>query len=150
MSKKGIAIIVLLIAVPIIIFFIWPSETARIRKMIKKGAAGFEEKNIEEVMACVSYTYQDEYGMTYLLIQKGVERLFKQLDKMKIEYKNLEITVDKKTATANLDIRVIGTRGEHTQYVLGDFDTPLHISFTLGKERMKWLVVGTEGLPKYY
>jgi len=150
LSKKSIAFIVLLIVVPVSLFLLWPSDKARIRKLIKKGAAGFEQKNIEEVMACVSYTYQDEYGMTYLLIQKGVERFLNRLDRIKIEYEHLEINVDGRIATADLDVRVIGTRGEHTQYVLGDFDTPQHIIFTLEKERLRWLVVGTQGLPKYY
>lgn len=150
MSKKNIAIILFLIVVAVTVFFLWPSDVTRIRKVIKRGTTGFEQKNIEEIMACVSFTYHDEYGMSYLLIKKGVERFLKQLDRIKIEYENLEINVGEKIATAELDVWVIGRRGEHTQYVIGDFDTPLHITFTLGKERMKWLVVGTQGLPKYY
>jgi len=150
LSKKSIAFILLVIVVAVSLFLLWPSDKARIRKLIKKGAAGFEQKNIEEVMACVSYTYQDEYGMTYLLIQKGFRRFLNQLDRVKIEYEHLEINVDGRIATAALDVRVIGTREEHTQYVIGDFDNPLYITFTLEKERMKWLITGTQGLPKYY
>jgi len=150
MNSKKIAFILLIISVPLIILILWPSDTARIRKLIKRGADGFEAINIEEIMSCVSYTYQDEYGMSYLIIQKGIERFLKQLDKIKIEYEDLEIVVNDRTATADLDVRVIGTRGEHTQYVAGDFDTPLHMTFTLEKERMKWLVVRTSGLPRYH
>jgi hypothetical protein len=45
-----------------------------------------------------------------------------------------------------MDIRVVATAGTETGYVVGDVKTPVHLSFTLEKERMKWLIVRAEGI----
>lgn len=66
---------------------------------------------------------------------------------IKIEYENLNIKVNEKTATADMDVRIIATIGNDTGYIFGDLPKPVHLKFTLEKERTKWLVTKTEGLP---
>jgi hypothetical protein len=101
-------------------------------------------------MAKVSFNYRDDYGMTYLYIRETLKRELQRLSGISIEYENLTVRVSENTATAELDIRVIATSGSETGYIMGDIRTPVHLGFTLEKERTRWQIVKTEGLERPY
>jgi hypothetical protein len=147
MSRKTVIFLILLFAAPVIIYLLFPSDKSRIRKLFREGAAAVEAKKTEDVMAKVSFNYTDEHGLTYLYLKKVFERVFGQMDDIKVEYTIKDIEVSGDSATADLDIRLIAGRGQETGYIAGDAARPLHIKFFLDKEHMKWLVVKTEGLP---
>jgi len=146
MSKKSVILLFLLIISPVLIYFLWPSDEARIKKLIKEGAEAIEKKEIDKVMAKVSFNYQDEKGLTYILIKQILGSQFKALSGIKIEYENLKIEVKEKLATAEFDLLVIATIGNQTGYIIGDLKTPARIKLFLEKERVSWLVIKTEGL----
>ena len=146
MSKKSIILIFILILSPVLIYFLWPSDESRIKKLIKEGAAAVEKEEIDNVMSKVSFNYQDDRGMTYILIKKILTEQFKSLSGIKIEYENLKIEVKEKLANAEFDLRVIATIGNQTGYIIGDLKTPARIKLFLEKERVSWLVTKTEGL----
>lgn len=146
MSKKSIILIFILILSPIIIYFVWPSDESRIKKLIKEGAAAVEEEEIDNVMAKVSFNYQDNHGFTYILLKRVFEEQFKRMSGIKVEYENLKIEVKDKSASASFDLRVIATIGNDTGYIIGDLKTPEHLKLTLEKERINWLVTKAEGL----
>lgn len=146
MKKKSVIFLFLLILSPIIIYFLWPSDESRIKKLIKEGAAAIEKKEIDKVMSKVSFNYYDDYGFTYILIKKLFEEQFRTMSDIKVEYGNLKITVEKDSAIADMDVRVIATIGNETGYIIGDIKKPVHLKFNLEKERVKWLVTKTEGL----
>ncbi|MDP2276599.1 MAG: hypothetical protein Q8K51_00085 [Nitrospirota bacterium] len=146
MSKKSAILLFLLIISPVLIYFLWPSDESRIKKLIKEGAAAVEKEEIDNVMAKVSFNYQDDRGMTYMLIKKILTEQFKSLSDIKIEYENLKIEVKEKMANAEFDLRVIAAIGSQTGYIIGDLKTPARIKLFLEKERLNWLVTKTEGL----
>jgi hypothetical protein len=146
-SKKSIAFLLILIVMPLIIYLIWPSDESRIKKLFKEGSRAIEKKDLETVMSKVSFNYRDEYGLTYLYLKQIMESVFKQTDNIRIEYDNVKITVRDDTATTDMDVLILATRGNNTGYILGDLSEPAHLTFTLEKERTKWLVTKTEGLP---
>jgi hypothetical protein len=137
----------LLIAAPLIIYFLWPSDESRIKKLFREGSAAIEKKDIDAVMSKVSFNYRDEYGFTYLYIKETMKRLFLKMSDIKIEYENLHINITDKTAAADMDVRIIATIGNDTGYILGDLPKPVHLKFTLEKERTKWFVTKADGLP---
>ena len=147
MSKKTIALLFLFILTPIILYLLWPSDESRIKKLFKEGSRAIEKEDLDAVMSKVSFNYSDEYGLTYLYLKESMKSVFKQMSDIKIEYENLNIKVNEKTATADMDVRIIETIGNDTGYVFGDLPKPVHLKFTLEKERTKWLVTKTEGLP---
>jgi hypothetical protein len=147
MSKKSIAFLALLFLVPIIIYFLWPSDESRIKKLFREGARAVEEKKVSDVMSKISFNYTDEHGLTYLFIKEGCERVFKQMNNIKVEYDIKNIEVKDTNATAELDVRMISSYGQETGYVVGDAAKPAHKKFFLEKERIKWLITKTEGLP---
>jgi hypothetical protein len=109
-----------------------------------------EQEDIDKVMAKVSYNYSDEYGLTYLYIKESLKKVFQQMKDIKIEYENMQIKVNKEKATVDMDVRVVATIGNDTGYILGDLPNPVHLTFTLEKERTKWLVTRAEGLPVHW
>lgn len=147
MSKKSIILLSLVIVLPVILYFLWPSDESRIKKLFKEGSKAIEKKDIDASMSKISYNYTDEYGLTYLLIKESMKSVFQRMNDIKIEYENLNIKVDDEKATVDMDVRIIATIGNDTGYILGDLPKPAHLRFTLEKERTKWLVTKTEGLP---
>ena len=147
MSKKSIVLLVLIIVIPITIYLLWPTDESRIKKLFKEGSQAIEKKDIDGVMAKVSFNYRDEYGLTYLYIKEYMKRFFQQVSDVKIEYENLIINITDKTAKADMDVRVVATIGSDTGYILGELPRPIHIRFVLEKEKVKWIVTKTEVLP---
>jgi len=147
LSKKSIIILCILLALPLILYLLWPSDESRIKKLFREGARAIEKEDLDGVMSKVSYNYQDAYGMNYIYIKESMKRLFQMMSDIKIEYENLSIKVEKKEATAEMDVRILATIGNDTGYILGDLPRPVHLRFTLEKEKTKWLVTKTEGLP---
>lgn len=133
-----------------IIYFFWPSDESRIKKTIKEGSEAIEKKDLDTLMSKVSFNYRDEYGFTYLYIKETMKALFKRMDNIKIEYENLKINISDKIVTADMDVRITATIGNDTGYIMGDLPNPVHLKFTLEKERTKWLVTKTEGLRVAY
>lgn len=146
MSKKFLIPLSALFTLSIILYFLWPSDESRIKKLFKEGSEAIEKEDLDAVMSKVSFNYRDDNGMTYLYLKKSMKPVFKQMSDIKIEYENLKIKVNNKTATADMDMRIIATIGQNTGYIMGDLAKPVHLKFTLEKERGKWLVTKTEGL----
>ena len=147
MSKKTIVLLFLFILTPIILYFLWPSDESRIKKLFNEGSRAIEKEDLDTVMSKVSFNYSDEYGLTYLYLKESIKSVFKQMSDIKVEYENLNIKVNDKIAKADMDVRIIATIGNDTGYIFGDLPKPVHLKFTLEKERTKWLVTKTEGLP---
>ena len=147
MSKKTIGLIFLIIILPVVVYLLVPSDASRIKKLFKEGAKAVEREDIDAVMSKVSFNYRDEYGFTYLYVKESMKSVFRQWGDINIEYENLKIDIKGKTAVAYMDVRVTASIGDNAGYVLGDLTEPVHLQFTLEKERTKWLVTKTEGLP---
>jgi hypothetical protein len=145
--KRKIMAVLLLLIVGIVIFFLFPSDEGRIKKLISEGSQAIEKKDIDAVMSKVSFNYRDDYGFTYLYVKESMKSVFQRMKDIKIEYENLKIVVKDKTAEAAMDIRIIATIGNETGYILGDIPNPVHLRFALEKERTTWLVTKTDGLP---
>ena len=126
MSKKSAILLFLLIISPVLIYFLWPSDESRIKKLIKEGAAAVEKEEVDNVMSKVSFNYQDNHGFTYILLKRVFEGQFKRMSGIKVEYENLKIEVKDKSASVSFDLRVIATIGNDTGYIIGDLKTPAH------------------------
>ncbi|MBI4684609.1 MAG: hypothetical protein HY755_05380 [Nitrospirae bacterium] len=146
MSKKSIILLFILILSPALIYFLWPTDESRIKKLIKEGAKAVEKIDVETVMSKVSFNYSDEYGFNYIILNKILEEQLKKMSDITVEYENLKIEIKDHSASAELDVRVIATIGNDTGYIIGDIKNPEHIKFTLERERTTWLVIKTEGL----
>jgi hypothetical protein len=146
MSKKSIAFLVILIISPVIIYLLWPSDASRIRKLFREGAKAIEERNVEDVMAKVSFNFSDDHGLSYITLKRVIERTFREMSGIQVEYEIKDLVIKDEKATAEVDLRIIATYGKETGYVVGDAAKPARLTFTLDKERTTWLVTRVEGL----
>ncbi len=146
MSRKSISLLLLLIVSPVIIYLLWPSDISRIRRLFKDGAKAVEARKAEDVMSKVSFNYSDEHGLSYMTLKQAVERTFKEMSGVQVEYGIKGIRVKDGKAEAEVDLRVIATYGKDTGYVVGDAARAARLTFSLKKERTKWLVTKVEGL----
>ncbi len=147
MSRKMIVFLVLIFSAPLLYYFLWPSDEKRIRRLFSEGAAAIEAKKVEDVMSKVSFNYTDEHGLSYLFLKQGATQLFQKLDAIGVKYVINSIDVKDEKASVAVGVRVIAGRGQDRGYIAGDAANPLQMKFYLEKERSKWLVVRTEGLP---
>lgn len=147
MSRKTIILLLILFILPLVIYFLWPSDEARIKKLFREGARAIEKKDLDAVMSKVSFNYTDEYGFNYLYIKESMKRVFQRMGDIDIDYENLTITVTDKAAKAEMDVRVVATIGSERGYILGDLPDPVHLTFSLEKQRTKWMVSRAEGMP---
>lgn len=145
MRKKLIIIVILCLTLILVVYLVWPSDERQIKRLFKEGENAIESENLESVMSRVSFNYLDDYGMTYLYLKEALKRQFEALSDIDVGYENLKIKYLDGRATAEMDLRAIATIGNERGYIIGDIKTPLHIKFTLEKERTKWLIVKTEG-----
>jgi hypothetical protein len=145
-KKKSLLIFHILFALVFLTYLLWPTDESRIKKLFKEGAEAIEREDLDTVMSKVSFNYRDDYGQTFLSIKESMRSVFKQMSDIKITRENLAIKINDKTATGDLDVRIIATVGNTTGYIMGDLRKPVHLRFTLEKEKMKWLITKTEGL----
>jgi hypothetical protein len=146
MRKKSIALLMLLIISPVVIYFIWPTDEGRIKKLFREGAKAVEARKVDDVMSKVSFSYSDRYGLSYLALKQGMERQFKLMSNIKVEYDITKLEVKDKTAIAGMDLRVIASYGADTGYVVGDAARPAHLIFSLEKGPTGWLISSSEGI----
>lgn len=146
MGRRTIISLLVLMLSPVIIYLLWPSDEARVRKLIKQGAAAIEKEDLDRVMSLVSFNYRDDYGLTYILIRKVFEEQFRAMSDIKIEYENLKVQAAGEKATADLDLRVIATIGNNTGYIFGDLRQAAHLKLSLEKEHARWHATKAEGL----
>jgi hypothetical protein len=135
LNRKSLILISIPFVLAVLIYLLWPSDESRIKKLFKEGSQAIEKEDLDGVMSKVSFNYHDEYGMNYLYIKESMKSIFQQMNDIKIEYENLKIKVDKKTAAADMDVRILATIGNETGYIFGDLAKPVHLTFTLEKER---------------
>lgn len=150
MSNKGLVLTAFLFAVAIVVYSLWPSDESRIRKVFREGARAVEQKKVEDVMAKISFNYSDEHGLSYLILRKGVEKAFSEMDNFNVEYEIKKLNVNNENAAAEVDVRVVATKGKETGYIVGDAAKPARIKFSLETLRTKWLIIRTEGMPSFY
>ena len=153
--KQGVAIFLLIVA-PVAVYHLWPTDEARIRKLVMLEAQALGAEDMEAVMKGISFNYSDEKGLSYLLIKRLLQREFERLNNIKINYSDLLIEVrEDGTATAVMDIRVTsgstgGGSGEAQRYVLGSAEAPAVLNLTLKKEGAgKWMVRSSKWPPSF-
>lgn len=135
---KALLLVALFVA-PIAVWYFWPSEENRIRSLVRAEVAAFEAEDVEGFMKGISYNYSDKRGLSYLVIQRLLEREFAVRAGMKAEYRVREVLVVGERATATVEVRVIADEGGGRGYYYGD--GPVEITLSLAKDAaLRWRI----------
>lgn len=110
---KKILLVVGIIVMIIAIWQLYPTEEKRLRSDISRFEKAFENENTAEVTGYIDTSYQDFGGLTYGEITEIVERFFLEVDSIKVQMSNLELSIDSVTeenvvfASCSLGLRVL-------------------------------------------
>jgi len=149
-SKKKVTIVLIVLAA-IACFFLLrhclTTDEARIRRVIYQGKAAIEKEDFEGALKHVSRDYQDDYGLNKMAIAAILKRLYAEFDNIAIEVEGLEVTIGEgKRGQAAFNTWVTFRSEEGIGYLVGSFEQPCPVRFTLAKEGGKWRVVKVEGV----
>lgn len=149
MKRPWFPVLVFLTIVIICILIFFPTDKKRIWKVIAASEKAIIDEELDGLMENISYNYRDEYGGTYLLIKRRMETLFKRLDNIDTEVQLVKISVDKKQAEAEINIRVTALHGEGRSYIVGDPANWQNMKIYLEKSPYTWEVIKVKGLFDY-
>jgi len=144
--KKTYLYFLLFFIVAAVVFIFYPTDEKRIKRVIAGSEEALLREDIDGLFEYISYNYRDDHGGSYLILKKRMQIVFKRLDDIEIEKNLLKITVQDKTAEAELNVRVIASEGEAREYIIGDAVTWQGIKVFLEKSPNKWLVTKVEGV----
>jgi len=151
-KKKAQTILIFLAAITC--FFLMRhflvSEEDRIKGVIYHGRAAIEREDFEGALKHVSRDYQDAYGLNKMAIGAILKRVYAEFDNIAIQVEEMEVTIlaipEKRQGRAAFNTWVTFRSEEGIGYLVGSFEEPCHVVFTLVKERGKWRVIKVEGI----
>ena len=110
---KKILVVVGIVFVVIVIWKLYPTEEKRLRSDISRLEKAFENENTVEVTGYIDTSYQDLGGLTYNEITETIERFFLEVDSIKVQMSNLELSIDSVTeenvvfASCSVGLRIL-------------------------------------------
>ena len=148
MSPKNwiVGLLTITIAAGAIGFWYWNSPERQIRKVLSRGEAAIEAKDLDGAMAIVSLQYRDELGLAYLPLKKMLGMVFDEFESLNINLANLKIDIQKDKALVQADLRITTAVGSEKMYVVGSRSEPLPVRIALIKELLKWKVQAVNGI----
>jgi len=149
MKRPWFPVLVFLTIVIICILIFFPTDKKRIWKVIVTSEKAIIDEELDGLMDNISYNYRDEYGGTYLLIKRRMEAVFKRLDNIEAEVQLVRISVDKKQAEAEINVKVTASYGEDRSYIVGDPANWQNMKIYLKKSPYTWEVIKVSGLSDY-
>jgi hypothetical protein len=145
MSRKFIVLIIALGITILLVWLLFPSDEARIRKLVKESVGAVEMEAIDGVMGHIAFGYQDEFGQSYIILKKNLMRQFETYSDIKVEYDELAVEVTKDGATASMLVLVLATVNGQRGYILGDLKDTTRLVLELTKNpAKKWLITKAE------
>ena len=127
------------------------SDEDRIKGMIYQGKAAIEREDFEGALKHVSRDYKDAYGLNKMAIAAILKRLFAEFDDIAIQVEDLEVTITeretgKKQGRVSFNTWVTFRTEEGIGYLVGSFEEPCQVRFTVAKEGRHWRVIEVEGV----
>lgn len=148
-KKKAETILIFLAAITcfFLVRHFLVSDEDRIKGVIYHGRAAIEREDFEGALKYVSRDYQDAYGLNKMAIAAVLKRLYAEFDNIAIQVEEMEVTIPEKgqgRAAFNTWVTFRGEEG--IGYLVGSFEEPCRVCFTLAKEGGRWRVIKVEGI----
>ena len=123
------------------------SDEDRIKGVIYHGRAAIEREDFEGALKYVSRDYRDEYGLNKMAIAAILKRLYAEFDDIAIQVEAMEVTIlENDQGRAAFNTWVTFRTEDGIGYLVGSFEEPCQVVFTLAKEGGKWRVIKVEGI----
>ena len=133
------------------VWLFWPTDEARIKKAIASCTAAIEQKDMEALLKHISFSYQDDRGLSYALIKKMVPERLSRMGRIEVRYSDVLVEVEGEEATAVMDLTIIEHReGSEPVALLGGRESKAVLNLKFRKERVgQWLVLSSKWPPAF-
>jgi hypothetical protein len=148
MTRTRIILLALAALIGIIVLgkIFFQDDDAEIRALLEEMINAAEERSTQEFMKHFSLKYKDSSGNNYFIIQQLVKRTFDQVEDLKVEVKNTDISVAKDSAYVTLEVLTRARIHGQITHPFGSEQAPEMPRLTLKKERLDWKIVKVEGV----
>jgi hypothetical protein len=114
---------------------------------LEAGMEAAMAEDLDESMRFISVNYSDNLGYKRTSMRKLLERAYKEFDEPVITLDEPpEINIREGQAIVSAKVRLSAVYGGRRNYLLGDTETPNHLSVQLSKSDYSWKVFAIEGL----
>lgn len=151
-SRAGLIPVFIFILAAFMYFF-YPSDENRIRKVIRESRKAVVSEDHDGLMEHISYAYADDGGNNYLLLKNTVRKVFNRFDGIDIEMDIMKLSVTDDRAEAELAVRIAasaardqGGHGPGREYIVGDPTEKATLMVHFEKSMGTWLISGVEGV----
>ena len=148
MSRRAfnIAMVVALLVVGVIAFRHYFSPGAVVRRKLVAAVASFEDERLLAVMATVSRTYSDPWGLDYETLGGYLHETMETYDDLRVDYVLARPEVGDGEVRIGIEFvlwgRYEGTKG----YVIGSISDPCTATLLWRKETPGWRIASTPRL----
>lgn len=141
------------LAVPAIVIFVWlfyPTEARRLRSDILSLRRAVEDESVERVVEYLDLGYGDVHDLTYDEIVTVLERFFEEVDSIRVQTSNLEVSIDSAAgggtvfARCSLGLRVVARYEGERVLAFGGLVKPSAVRAWFRKVDGKYKVYRTE------
>jgi hypothetical protein len=103
------------------------------------------DKDISGLMENISFNYSDDYGGSYLLLKKRLEKLLNRFSDFEITADVMGMEIDENRAEADLKVSVIASKGEERGYLIGDAGGVQDMKVSFEKSpALQWKIIKVE------
>ena len=114
---------------------------------LEAGMEAAMAEDLDESIRFISPNYSDDLGYSRTSMRKLLERAYKEFDEPVITWDEApEINIKEGQAIVSAKVRLSAVYGGRRNYLLGDRETPNHLSIQLTKSDHSWKVFSIEGL----
>ena len=143
--RRNLFILIFLLIVVAIGVTLIPTDRNRIKKVIADCKTSVLKKDVPEFMEYVSFNYTDDYGNSYLLLQKRMERLLERFSDFEISTDIMSVDVKNDTAEVDLKLSVVALEGDNRRYLMGDESWPQDVKVFFEKSpTLQWKIMKVE------
>ena len=114
---------------------------------LEAGIEAAMAEDLDESIRFISVNYSDDLGYSRTSMGKLLKRAYKEFDESIITWDEPpEINIKEGQAIVSAKVRLSAVYGGRRNYLLGDRETPNHLSVKLNKSDYSWKVFAIEGL----
>ncbi len=139
--------LVLFLAISIIQSF-FQTEEGRLKNIFFQAKRAAEKENLLNCISYVSFDYQDSYGNDRRNLMLIAKEVFDTYDKLRINIRNIDVSIEDNTAETEISAVVFGIRSEtgEEERILEQDSGRFKVFFQ--KEEKGWKVIRIEPLKR--
>jgi hypothetical protein len=120
------------------------SPQAQVERLLKRAAGAAEERNLEDLLSCLSTDFTGFHNMDYGSTSEQIQKGFEQVDRLNVTLRRVLPEVEGSEATVSFDATVVAVRGEQRFVILGTVTQPERLRANLRLEEGEWKIYRVE------